>query len=82
MLMGFEGFFLVLIKSLKTEGSKISQSEGFPWNPSDHHSTMVLGGGGLRGTFNGAFIMPRDASRSDSQCGIFQAGSNHCPLEI
>jgi len=40
-----------------------------PWNPSDHHSTIVLRGS------RAAPMMPRDASLSDSRCKFFQSGT-------
>ena len=43
-----------------------------PWNPLDHHRTLVFGG--LRGCHNWAAIVPRDASLSDSGCNFFLFG--------
>ena len=43
-----------------------------PWNPSDHHSAIVLWG--LRWAFDCTPIMLRDTRLSDSQCKLFQSG--------
>ena len=45
---------------------------GLPWNPSDHHSSIVLRS--LRGVLYLSPIMQRDASLSDSTCIFFQFG--------
>ena len=49
-----------------------------PWNPSDHHSPIVLRGL-TKATLNRAPIIPRDASLLDSQCNFFEAGRITAP---